>query len=115
MKSKLLTSLTAAVSLVFASCAAGPNTQAGALTGAALGGVAGAIIGNNVGDGDAGTGALIGAELTIPGDSNLGERHFLRLMLIFALPIAVGGVTRITLKKQQLTDPFIGINAAVSS
>ena len=61
MKSKLLTSLTAAVSLVFASCAAGPNTQAGALTGAALGGVAGAIIGNNVGDGDAGTGALIGA------------------------------------------------------
>ena len=61
MKSKLLTSLAAALSLHFASCAAGPNTQAGALTGAALGGVAGAIIGNNVGDGDAGTGALIGA------------------------------------------------------
>ena len=61
MKSKLLTTLAAALSLHFASCAAGPNTQAGALTGAALGGVAGAIIGNNVGDGDAGTGALIGA------------------------------------------------------
>lgn len=61
MKVKLFTSLIAVASLVFASCAAGPNTQAGALTGAALGGVAGAIIGNNVGDGDAGTGALIGA------------------------------------------------------
>ncbi len=61
MKTKLLISLAAVLSLIFASCAAGPNTQAGALTGAAIGGVAGAIIGNNVGDGDAGRGALIGA------------------------------------------------------
>lgn len=63
MKIKFLTSLTAAVSLLFASCAAGPNTQRGALTGAAVGGVAGAVIGNNVGDGNAGRGALIGAAL----------------------------------------------------
>ena len=63
MKRNLLTILIAAASLLFVSCAAGPNTQRGALTGAALGGVTGAIIGNNVGDGDANRGALIGAAL----------------------------------------------------
>ena len=63
MKSRLLSILIAAISLLFISCAAGPNTQRGALTGAALGGVTGAIIGNNVGDGDATRGALIGAAL----------------------------------------------------
>lgn len=63
MKIKLLTSLTASVALLFASCAAGPNTQRGALGGAAVGALGGAIIGNNVGDGNAGRGALIGAGL----------------------------------------------------
>ena len=63
MKIKLLTSLTASVALFFTSCAAGPNTQRGAPGGAALGGIAGAVIGNNVGDGNAGRGALIGAAL----------------------------------------------------
>ena len=61
MKNNILLILAATLSHLYASCAAGPNTQSGALSGAALGGLAGAIIGNNVGDGDAGTGALIGA------------------------------------------------------
>ncbi|HCQ38116.1 MAG: hypothetical protein CMP30_04390 [Roseibacillus sp.] len=61
MKKNILFTVASALCLLFASCAAGPNTQSGALTGAAIGGLAGAIIGNNVGDGDAGTGALIGA------------------------------------------------------
>ena len=61
MKKNILLVVTSVLSLLFASCAAGPNTQSGALTGAAIGGLAGAIIGNNVGDGDAGRGALIGA------------------------------------------------------
>jgi hypothetical protein len=39
----------------------GPNTQQGAVGGAALGAIAGAIIGNNSGGHNAGTGALIGA------------------------------------------------------
>ena len=63
MKIKLLTSLTASAALFFTSCAAGPNTQRGALGGAAVGALGGAVIGNNVGDGDAGRGALIGAAL----------------------------------------------------
>ena len=63
MKSRLLSILIAAISLLIISCAARPNTQRGALTGAALGGVTGAIIGNNVGEGHATRGALIGAAL----------------------------------------------------
>ena len=35
-------------------------------------------------------------------------------MLIFTLPVAVGGFAGITFKKQQLTDPFIGINTTIS-
>ena len=54
MRKNILLVIAAALSLLFASCAAGPNTQSGALTGAALGGLAGAIIGNNVGDRDGG-------------------------------------------------------------
>ena len=36
-------------------------------------------------------------------------------MLIFALAIAVGGVAGIPLEEQQLTDPFFGVNTAVSA
>jgi phage tail tape-measure protein len=42
-------------------CTQTGNVERGAATGAVLGGAAGAIIGNNVGDGDAQTGAAIGA------------------------------------------------------
>ncbi len=39
----------------------GPNTQRGAVGGAALGALAGAMLGNNSGNGNAASGALIGA------------------------------------------------------
>ncbi|WP_438483436.1 glycine zipper domain-containing protein [Oleiharenicola lentus] len=46
----------------FSGCSSyGPNTQRGAVGGAALGALAGAIIGNNSGSGNAASGALIGA------------------------------------------------------
>lgn len=44
-----------------AACTSSGNTERGALSGALLGGAAGAIIGNNTGSGDAGQGAAIGA------------------------------------------------------
>lgn len=46
---------------VLGACTATGNTERGALGGAALGALAGAAIGNNVGSGDASTGAAIGA------------------------------------------------------
>ena len=75
MKIKILTSLSAAAALFLTSCAAGPNTQRGALGGAAVGAVGGAIIGNNVGDGDAGRGALIGAGAGALGGAALGNQR----------------------------------------
>ena len=44
-----------------AACTSTGNTERGVLSGAVLGGAAGAIIGNNTGSGDAGQGAAIGA------------------------------------------------------
>ena len=51
----------ALVALGAAACTSSGNTERGAVTGALLGGVAGAVIGNNTGSGDAGQGAAIGA------------------------------------------------------
>ena len=48
-------------------------------------------------------------------DSHLRQRHPFRLMLVFALAVAVGGVAGITFKEQQLADAFVGIDAAVSA
>ena len=75
MTIKILTSLTASIALLFTSCAAGPNTQRGALGGAAAGALGGAIIGNNVGDGDAARGALIGGVLGAAGGAALGNQE----------------------------------------
>jgi uncharacterized protein YcfJ len=75
MTIKILTSLTASIALLFASCAAGPNTQRGALGGAAAGAIGGAIIGNNIGDGNAGRGALIGGALGAAGGAVLGNQE----------------------------------------
>lgn len=75
MKTKVLTSLTASAALLFASCAAGPNTQRGALTGAAVGGVGGAILGNNLGDGNAVRGAAIGAGVGALGGAAIGNQQ----------------------------------------
>ncbi len=51
----------------------GPNTQRGAVGGAALGAIAGAIIGNNSGHGNAGRGALIGAAAGAIAGGTLGN------------------------------------------
>lgn len=64
MKIKVLSSLAAATTFLFASCTSPSNmtnAQKQAIGGAAVGGVAGAVIGNNVGDGNAARGAAIGA------------------------------------------------------
>ncbi len=47
--------------LSLSACTTTGNMERNAVVGAGLGGLAGAIIGNNVGSGDAGTGAAIGA------------------------------------------------------
>ena len=49
--------------LLAAACSTTGHTERNAAGGAALGALAGAVIGNNVGAGDAGTGAAIGAVL----------------------------------------------------
>lgn len=74
MKSKILLSLSALLCLLFVSCAAGPNTQRGALTGGAIGAAAGAVLGNNLGDGNAGRGALIGAGLGAAAGGAMGHQ-----------------------------------------
>lgn len=51
----------AAAVAALAACTSSGNTERGAVTGALLGGAAGAIIGNNTGSGNAGQGAAIGA------------------------------------------------------
>lgn len=52
-----------ASAIVLAACTSTGQTERTAATGAVLGGVAGAVIGNNTGRGDAGEGAAIGAVL----------------------------------------------------
>src|SRR5438874_848117 len=62
------------VTLASAGCVGtGPNTQRGAVGGAALGGLAGAIIGNNSGSGNALGGAAIGAAAGALAGGTLGN------------------------------------------
>ena len=65
MKTKVTAIIAAGGMLAFTSCtqpmAAGPNTQRDAATGAVLGGLGGAIIGNQ--SGETAEGALLGAAL----------------------------------------------------
>jgi len=62
------------VTLASAGCVGtGPNTQRGAVGGAALGGLAGAIIGNNTGHGNALGGAAIGAAAGALAGGTLGN------------------------------------------
>lgn len=60
MKS-IIIAASALAALAGTACTSSGNTERGAATGALLGGVAGAIIGNNTGSGNAGQGAAIGA------------------------------------------------------
>lgn len=60
-KTILMLSVGVLGSLIFAGCVGtGPNTQQGAVTGGALGAIAGAIIGHNIRGGDALGGAILG-------------------------------------------------------
>ena len=65
--------LLAAVALSFSSCAAGPNAKRGAVGGAAIGAVAGGIIGHQSGRGL--EGAAIGAGAGAVGGGVLGSAH----------------------------------------
>lgn len=56
MKAKLI--LLAGAALTLAACGTSPGERA--VSGGLMGAAAGAVIGNNVGDGDAATGAIIG-------------------------------------------------------
>jgi uncharacterized protein YcfJ len=51
----------AGASVLLCACANDPHTTNSAVGGAALGALAGAVIGNNTGSGNAATGALVGA------------------------------------------------------
>jgi hypothetical protein len=71
-KSLFVSSL--AVSALLTGCVGtGPNTQQGAVGGAALGALAGAIIGNNSGSHNGGAGALIGAAAGALAGGTLGN------------------------------------------
>ncbi len=60
-KSLIFVSLLSASTLLTGCVGTGPSTEAGAITGAALGGLAGAILGHNSRGGDAVGGAMLGA------------------------------------------------------
>jgi len=68
--------LLAGVSVMsLSACTTTGNMERNAAIGAGLGGITGAIIGNNVGDGDVGTGAAIGAIIGGAGGANSGYRQ----------------------------------------
>ncbi len=69
MRSILIAS---ALALMAAACTQSGNIERGTATGAILGGVAGAIIGNNTGDGNAEQGAAIGAVIGAAGGAYAG-------------------------------------------
>lgn len=71
---KFLVLLTAAAlpALSMSACTTTGNMERGAAVGAGVGGVTGAIIGNNTGDGDARTGAVIGALIGGVGGAYVG-------------------------------------------
>lgn len=60
---KLALTLSIAATALLAACTTTGNIERNAAGGAVLGGLAGAVIGNNVGSGNAGDGAAIGAVL----------------------------------------------------
>lgn len=74
MRHSTSTLLVLAVSVFFSGCVGtGPNTQQGAVTGGALGALAGAIIGNNSRGGNALGGALIGGAVGAIAGGTLGN------------------------------------------
>lgn len=64
--------LASSFALLGAACTQSGAMERGALGGAVLGGAAGAIIGNNTGDGDAAQGAAIGAVVGAAGGAYAG-------------------------------------------
>ena len=74
MNKQILSIATLAGSMLCAGCVGtGPNTQQGAVTGGALGALAGAIIGHNSRGGDALGGAILGAEMGALAGGTLGN------------------------------------------
>jgi len=74
MKKQLVPISILAGSLLFAGCVGtGPNTQQGAVTGGALGALAGAIVGNNSRGGNGLAGALIGGTVGAIAGGTLGN------------------------------------------
>jgi hypothetical protein len=74
MNKKILLVSALAGSLLFTGCVGtGPNTQQGAVTGGALGALAGAIIGNNSRGGNGLAGALIGGTVGAIAGGTLGN------------------------------------------
>ncbi len=77
MNTKVIFSLVAASALLFSGCEGnGPNTQNGAVTGGALGALAGGIIGHNSGSGSGGNtlaGAAIGGVLGAIAGGTIGN------------------------------------------
>ncbi len=74
MKNLSLLLPTLALSTLLSGCVGvGPNTQQGAVTGGALGALAGAVLGNNSRGGNALGGALLGAELGALAGGTLGN------------------------------------------
>ena len=63
MKKTLTASMTIVAAFALSNCAPQNNLQRGVAIGTAGGALAGAIIGNNVGDNNGGRGALIGAAI----------------------------------------------------
>ena len=74
MRKKLILVATASLAALFSGCeGTGPNTQQGAVTGGALGAIAGAIIGHNSGSGNTLGGALIGGAAGALAGGTLGN------------------------------------------
>ena len=74
MKTRALFLSSLALTTLLAGCAGtGPNTQQGAVTGGALGALAGAIIGNNSRGGNALGGALIGGAVGAIAGGTIGN------------------------------------------
>lgn len=80
-----------ALSVLFAGCVGvGPNTQQGAVSGGALGALAGAIIGNNSRGGDAFGGAILGGTLGAIAGGALGNSVDNQRGTLYGYPDAPG-------------------------
>lgn len=73
LKPIILTAASASL-LALGACTSTGNVERNAAAGAVIGGVAGAVIGNNTGSGDAGNGAAIGAVIGGAGGAYKGYR-----------------------------------------